>query len=67
MVTTATVEERLEHVEQEIAQLRSHFRTLQPHPNWLIAMAGVFNDDSEFDEIVRLGREWRDADRPQPE
>lgn len=67
MVTTSTLEERLEHVEQEMAQLRSQVQTLQPQKNWIVAMTGVFNDDPEFDEIIRLGRELRDADRPPSE
>lgn len=66
-MTTSTLEERLEHVEQEVAQLRSQVRTLQPRTNWLQAMTGMFNDDPEFDEIIRLGRELRKADQPQPE
>jgi hypothetical protein len=31
------------------------------------AQVGAFGDDPVYGEIVRLGREWRDAQVPQPE
>jgi hypothetical protein len=33
-------------------------------PGWLDRIAGTFRDDPVFAEIVRLGREAREADRP---
>jgi len=33
-------------------------------PNWISAISGSFKDDAEFDEIVRLGKEIRDAEQP---
>jgi hypothetical protein len=32
--------------------------------NWLNEVAGSFENDPEFDEVVRLGKELRKADRP---
>lgn len=34
--------------------------------NWLEQVAGSFENDPEFDEIVRLGKELRMADKPGP-
>jgi hypothetical protein len=39
-------------------------RIPNPAPDWLSRVAGSFKDDPVFAEIVRLGREAREADRP---
>jgi hypothetical protein len=65
MSAASTLESRLEQVEQDVAHLKSQVQTLQPPGNWLEAMTGAFKDDPEFDEILRLGKAQRDADRPQ--
>jgi predicted nucleic acid-binding Zn-ribbon protein len=67
MSASSTLEERLEQVEHEVAQLKSQVQNLRPQGNWLAAMTGLFKDDREFDEVLRLGKELRDADRPSPE
>ena len=36
-------------------------------PGWLAHMTGAFRDDPVFAEMVRLGREFREADRPDDE
>lgn len=58
-----TIEDRLAVVEREIARLKRRFPAEQPEEDWVDAMSGAFADDPEFDEVVRLGREIRDADR----
>jgi hypothetical protein len=35
-----------------------------PNSTWLDDVSGSFENDSEFDQVVRLGRELRKADRP---
>ena len=55
------VEERLAVLEAEVAALK---RTVKPNPNWFDCVAGSMKDDPEFDEVLRLGREIRQADRP---
>ena len=35
-------------------------------PKWVLAHAGRFDDDPGFDEVVRLGREYRESLRPKP-
>jgi hypothetical protein len=39
-------------------------KTLIPRPNWISAISGTFKDDPEFDEVLRLGKEFREADQP---
>ena len=54
-----TVEDRLTAVEQQLAELK---RRLPPSPDgrsWIERIAGTFKADPEFDEIVRLGIEFR--------
>ena len=33
--------------------------------NWIAEITGSFKDDPDFDEIVRLGKEMRDAELPE--
>jgi hypothetical protein len=60
-----TIEQRLENVERELAALKGEIKALKPEPNWISAISGTFKDDPEFDEVLRLGKEIRDADRPE--
>jgi hypothetical protein len=55
------VEERLAVLETEVAELK---RSLRPGETWFNRVAGSMKDDPEFDEVLRLGREIRRADRP---
>lgn len=36
---------------------------MRPSGNWIDAISGTFKDDPEFDEILRLGKEIRNADQ----
>lgn len=61
-----TVEQRLERVEAELDTLKRRFdATVRVAPgkmDWLQTFE-MSADDPEFDEIVRLGREYRKAQR----
>jgi uncharacterized protein involved in exopolysaccharide biosynthesis len=58
-MTNQQMEQRLSELEQQVADLRREIRPLKP-----LATAtdtfGLFADDPGFDEIVRLGREYRE-------
>jgi hypothetical protein len=59
-----TIDHRLATVEKEVAILKQR---VEPQPGakdqpWYLKHAGRFADDPEFEEIVRLGREIREAD-----
>ena len=57
------IENRLEKLEAELAELKRQNDAKKN--DWLSVVAGSFEDDPEFAEIARLGREIRQADRPQ--
>ena len=63
MSESASIEQRLAQVEKELAELKSDVRSLRPSRNWIDAISGTFKDDPEFDEVLRLGKEIRNADK----
>lgn len=62
----ATVEERLEQLEREVTLLKlsqsSKIDLSAKKPGWIAKIEGSFKDDPDFAEILRLGREERQAD-----
>ena len=64
MSNSSAIEQRLTQVEKELSDLKLHVQNLQPRGNWIDAITGTFNDDPEFDEILRLGKEIRNLDKP---
>ena len=60
---SGTIESRLARIERELAILKA--RTSRDKSNWISEITGSFKDDSDFDEIVRLGKEMRDAEQPE--
>lgn len=58
-----TVEERLSKLEQDVAQLKSQSECGAARVGWITDLMGSFKDDPGFDEILRLGKEIRDADQ----
>jgi hypothetical protein len=61
-----TLEERIARLEREVDLLKSR-RPEETKKDWIAQITGSFADDPDFDEIVRLGREMRQADRPKDE
>ncbi|NQV28137.1 MAG: hypothetical protein HQ518_27610 [Rhodopirellula sp.] len=59
-----TVEQRLTKVEQEIELMKARTESERPKQSWISEVTGSFKNDPEFDEILRLGKEIREADRP---
>ncbi|MBM3965028.1 MAG: hypothetical protein FJ308_08150 [Planctomycetes bacterium] len=56
-----SVEQRLAQLEREVAILKTK---VPSQPNWIDEITGTCKDDPDFDEIVRLGKELRDAEPP---
>lgn len=54
-----TIEERLAAVEHELAELKRKTQSGRDGNCWIERIAGTFRDDPDFDEIIRLGREFR--------
>ena len=50
-------------MEQDLAKLKSQVDRLRPKENWIDRITGTFKNDPDFEEILRLGREIRQADR----
>jgi hypothetical protein len=50
-------------MEKDLARLKSQVERLQSERGWIDKITGSFKDDPDFDEILRLGREIRQADR----
>lgn len=61
-----SLEERVTVLEAELQQLKQQSeRDKSPDaPRGWQRLVGVFQDDPEFEEAVRLGREWRMSDAP---
>jgi hypothetical protein len=55
------LERRVALLEQELAVLKQSLDRAGAKPSWIDRFSGVFKDDPDFDEIVRLGREYRQA------
>lgn len=62
MADADTVEERLTRIESELQEIKA--RLGPTSDNWVSRMRGQFRNDPVFDEIVRLGKELRDAETP---
>jgi hypothetical protein len=56
-----TIEQRLSAVEKELAEIKERFVPPEKNGSWIERIAGTFKDVPEFDEIVRLGREFRES------
>jgi hypothetical protein len=64
-MTIAEITERLRALEQAVEELKSQVkRSAGMDRRWWIEDAGRFADDPVFNEIVRLGREYRESLRP---
>lgn len=60
-----TIEVRLTKLERELAILKA--QAPRDKSNWLAEITGSFKGDPDFEEIVRLGKEMRDAEAPDEE
>jgi hypothetical protein len=66
-MTTAELAKRVEALERAVAELRARVSGgPDPCRPWWRLDAGRFRDDPVFEEIVRLGREYRESLRPKP-
>ena len=58
-MTLEQLEQRVHELERQVAELRAGQTALRPLGS-VEETFGMFANDAEFDEIVRLGREYRD-------
>ena len=58
-MTLEQLADRLTNLEDQFAEWKARAENDRPKGNWR-ATFGMFADDPEFDEILRLGREYRE-------
>ncbi len=65
-MTVPTLEERVAALEAEVQRMkqRQDPEILQDDTPWWKRIVGVFKDDPDFEEAMRLGREYRESLRP---
>ena len=61
-----TLEERVQKLENTVQDVQEQLAQ-QPSVKkrgwrWFV---GIYADSPDFEEVVRIGQEWRNADRPQ--
>ena len=64
MSDAPTIERRLDSLEREMADVRRRLDRSSASQNWLANVVGSEEDEPDFDEVLRLGREIRSTDRP---
>jgi len=64
MKMSDTLEARLAKVERELAILKAQRGVQSDKSNCIEKITGSFEGDADFEEILRLGKEMRDAEQP---
>jgi hypothetical protein len=59
-----SLEERLALVEATLADLQRQVEANSAPKSWLEQIAGTFQDDPVFEEMLRYGREYRESHYP---
>jgi hypothetical protein len=63
-MTPEQIENRLAALEKAVSELQTQLRGRGPAINWLERITGSFKDEPAFEDVLRYGREFRQADRP---
>ncbi len=59
------IESRVAALEEDVALLKQRLsESVEPDKHWVDSVYGVFADDPDFLEAMRLGRKYRDSLRP---
>jgi hypothetical protein len=58
------LEERVAHLEAEVARLKNKVESNSPSRPWWEKISGTFSDNPAYDEAMQLGREYRNSLRP---
>jgi hypothetical protein len=69
MMSAHSLEERVATLEAEVAELKERLAASQEKNAvpWWERRFGAFKDDPEYEEAMRLGREYRESLRPKDE
>lgn len=63
-MTLAQLEKRVEKLEKLIS--RQSLTAPERNAKWWLEHAGVFKDDPGYDQMVRLGKKYRESLKPKP-
>jgi hypothetical protein len=63
-MTATEIESRVAVLEAEVARLKEQLEKAPLKGDWLQEIYGAFADDPDFEEAMRLGREYRESLRP---
>ena len=66
-MTTKPIQEQTSHLEQRVSTLEKELSEIKQmlakssglKSPWWLKVAGSFEQDPNFDEVVKLGQEWR--------
>lgn len=61
-MTEKELERRLVQLEKDVELLKVG---KSEEKNWIEAIKGTARDNADYDEIVRLGKELRDSEKPE--
>lgn len=59
MSAAASLEERVSQLEKQVSRILDRIESRPYKPGWIEKITGSFADCPEFDEVIRLGREFR--------
>ncbi|HMO85377.1 MAG TPA: hypothetical protein PKC18_10705 [Lacipirellulaceae bacterium] len=63
-MTDSKLEQRMAELELEVATLRSKIEALAGSKPWWERIAGSFHDDPLYDKAMKLGRQYRQSQKP---
>lgn len=63
-MSTTNLEERVARLEAAVSQMKKNQEVVPEGVSWTDYVFGAFADDPTFEEAMRLGREYREAQRP---
>jgi hypothetical protein len=59
MTARQSLEQRVTELEKQMSHVMERIESRPSKPGWISKITGSFADCPEFDEVVRLGREFR--------
>ncbi len=63
-MSDATLEQRMTILENKVRELQEAMKGRTPASDWLDRVIGSMKDEPAFDDVLKYGREFREADRP---
>ncbi|MCA9185428.1 MAG: hypothetical protein R3E01_06915 [Pirellulaceae bacterium] len=63
-MTTKQLQQRIEAIERELAQLKARLDKMDPSKPWWERIAGSFEGDAVYQKAMKLGRKYRKSLRP---